>query len=98
MKTYISGPMTGLPDLNFPAFFAAAEKLRAQGRNIVNPAEDDTPGLEWHQYLREDIRALVDCSAIHMLPGWELSKGARLELHIAEQLGMAITYEQDPAP
>jgi hypothetical protein len=28
MKTlYVSGPMTGLPDLNFPAFHAAAAKL-----------------------------------------------------------------------
>ena len=38
---YLSGPMTGLPDLNFPAFHAAADKLRSQGVQVVNPAEPD---------------------------------------------------------
>lgn len=91
--TYLTGPMTGLPDYNYPAFHAAAAKLRSMGREVINPAEDEKPGLEWHQYLRADIRNLVDCHAIHMLPGWELSKGANLEHHIAGQLGMTITFE-----
>ena len=29
---YISGPMTGLPEFNYPAFFAKAAELRAEGR------------------------------------------------------------------
>ncbi|MBT9158943.1 MAG: hypothetical protein DDT26_00192 [Dehalococcoidia bacterium] len=39
MRIYISGPMTGLHDLNFPAFRDAAAKLRAIGYEVVNPAE-----------------------------------------------------------
>ena len=93
IKTYLRGPMTGLPDLNFPAFFAAAAALRAAGIHVINPAEDGKPGLEWHEYLRQDIRDLIDCQAIHMLQGWQASKGARLELHIAKQLGMTVTFE-----
>ena len=63
MKTYISGPMTGLPDLNFPAFHEAAAYLRAKGFDVINPAEhDQSPGLEWHEYLRKDIRLLMDCT------------------------------------
>lgn len=31
MKIYIAGPMTGLPDLNFPAFHNEARRLRMQG-------------------------------------------------------------------
>ena len=38
---YLSGPMTGLPDFNRPAFHAAAAALRAQGYVVINPAEVD---------------------------------------------------------
>lgn len=91
---YVSGPMTGLPDFNFPAFNAAAASLRAKGHQVVNPAELDVQDagkpMQWSDYLRRDIRALMDCEAIYMLDGWANSKGARLEHHIAQQLGLEI--------
>lgn len=39
MRIFISGPMTGLPDHNFPAFEAAAKRLRDDGHFVINPAE-----------------------------------------------------------
>ena len=97
--TYISGGMSGLPDFNFPAFHRAAAHLRSIGYVVVNPAEMDEmhPGesLTWEQYLRRDIRALMDCSQIAMLPGWQRSRGARLEYHIATELGMAVMFLND---
>ena len=39
MRIYCSGPMTGLPDGNIPAFNAVAEGLRAKGHFVINPAE-----------------------------------------------------------
>lgn len=89
---YISGPMTGHENFNFPAFHAKAAELRAQGLNVINPAEhDEAPDKEWHEYLRKDIRLLMDCDTIHMLRGWASSRGARLEHHIARELGMTVT-------
>lgn len=86
---YLSGPMTGLPDLNFPAFHAAADKLRSQGVQVVNPAELDHPSdATWPDYMRRDIAELVRCDWIALLPGWENSKGAHLEYTIATKLGM----------
>jgi hypothetical protein len=94
-RIYIAGPMTGKPELNFPVFHAQAARLRADGWEVVNPAEinaDQTAG--WLPCMRADIKHLVDCDAILMLPGWEWSKGASLEHHIAERLGMKVIYLQ----
>jgi hypothetical protein len=92
-RVYISGPMTGLPDLNFPAFNAAAATLRAQGLDVVNPAEINPDGsASWEACMRADIKALCDCDAIALLPGWERSRGAHLELHLAHRLGMQVTF------
>ena len=94
---YLSGPMTGLPDLNFPAFHSAARELRARGFEVVNPAEinpDATMG--WEACMRVDIKALCDCDAIALMPGWERSKGAHLELHIAHRLALKVAYTDRP--
>lgn len=81
--------MSGLPDLNFPAFHRAAAELRAKGYEAVNPAEITLdPGASWEACLRADIKALCDCDAIALLPGWMDSKGAHLEVHIAHRIGL----------
>lgn len=96
MKVYISGPMTGYVDHNFPAFHAAADHLRGKGYEVVNPAEMDDPSATHEElaaiphwwYLRRDIRALMDCDAIYLLPGWRWSKGANLEATVAAGCGI----------
>lgn len=88
---YVAGPMTGLPSLNFPAFYAEATRLRADGYEVVNPAElNPDPAMPWHECMRRDIAALVTCDVIQLLPGWANSKGATLEEHIAQRLGMKV--------
>jgi hypothetical protein len=93
---YLSGPMSGLPDNNFPTFHAAAHALRKIGYEVINPAEftTDVTGLQqdeaWRKFMQEDIKALVDCQAIVMLPAWTESRGATLERNIAIGLSMRV--------
>lgn len=95
-RLYISGPMTGLPELNFPAFNAAASFLRDLGHEVVNPAElNPEPTASWHECMRRDIKALCDCDTIVLLEGWQRSNGAQLELHVAHRLGMKVVLMQD---
>ena|ERR1700733_2657257 len=90
-RCYLSGPMSGLPELNIPAFTKAAKDLRAKGFAVLNPAEmNSAKELEWHEYLRADLRLLVECDTIALLPNWDRSRGATLELAVAIKLGMRV--------
>jgi hypothetical protein len=89
---YIAGPMSGLPDSNYPAFFAAEERLRAAGYNrILNPARAVCPpDSDWHVWMRSGIDMVLRAEALVMLPGSDNSRGARLERYVAEALGMRV--------
>lgn len=99
-SVYISGPMTGFPDFNFPAFNAAAERWRHAGWDVINPAEEfeGRTDLEREVYLRRDIENLLRVDGLALLPGWADSKGARLELAIAQELGLSIFNAETMGP
>ena len=95
-RIYLSGPMSGLPELNFPAFNAEAMRLRALGFEVVNPAELNTePDTGWHECMRNDLKALLDCDTLALLPGWQRSAGAHLEMHVAHRVGMEIVIANE---
>jgi hypothetical protein len=90
-RIYISGPMSGMPEHNFPAFNAEAARLRALGYDVVNPVDiNPDPGVTWDQCLRNDLQALLTCDTLALLDGWMISQGAHLELHVAHRIGMRI--------
>lgn len=106
-KIYISGPMTNVD--NWQTNFIAAEyELCGLEKPIVvvNPLriaqrlEEEFARLdkfpEYADYMREDIKALVDCDAICLLPGWRKSRGANLECEIAKALNMTILEFKPP--
>lgn len=95
MKVYLSGPMTGLPEYNYPMFNRVASDLRSRGYEVYNPAEfawdgplDDFPlraaFKEYCSFICEDADAIV------MLPRHEASKGASVELALAKVCGLEV--------
>lgn len=90
MIVYISGPMTGYEDLNFPAFYEAEEILKSRGFEVINPAAIEQPIKTWEACMRKDIIELMRADMVVTLPNWEKSKGARLEVEIGLGLGMKV--------
>lgn len=80
--------MTGMPELNYPLFHSTATRLRAMGFEVVSPAELNPIETPYREAMVKDILALVECDHIVFLDGWEQSKGATLEHHIATVLGI----------
>lgn len=92
LRLYIAGPMTGYEDFNYPAFFAAADQLRAVGYRVINPADIGVhPGWTREDYLRVGLKRLIDYGqGVALLPLWERSGGAQVETHVARQLGLPV--------
>ena len=99
MKIYVSGPISGIENRNIDAFNAMGEKLRSLGHEVINPFELDTPGFNpegcWFKYLKRDLAQLLYCDAVCLLPGWEESKGARLEVVVARNLELPLYRMQN---
>jgi len=104
-KCYLSGAMSGIPANNRPMFVAAAKHLRGLGFNVISPAEMDEEDRKngicmqcWSHYMKRDIPQLLKCDLVAVLPDWIISKGARLEVHIAKELGMMVVDWQSGVP
>ena len=96
-RIYLSGPMTGFPEHNFPAFNAEAARLRGLGYDVVNPVDLNPIEAQssWHQCMRNDLAALLTCDALALLDGWNGSAGAHLEMHVAHRVGMEIIVARE---
>lgn len=95
MKIYLSGPMTGLPEYNYPAFAEAATALRSQGHDVYSPHEFMPAGKPTSEQMRAAFAAYCkficeEAETIVVLPGWVNSKGAGIEVSLAGYLGIPI--------
>lgn len=98
---YISGPMTGIPHWNYPAFTDAAAELRAWGFNVISPHELDQdagkdPEASWtaadrREAIARDVEAVAKLAdGVAVLDGWAASFGARAEVAVASALSLPI--------
>lgn len=103
LRVYVSGQITGLDrDEANAMFIKACAELAEHGFEAVNPFDianptDCTCPAEaathtWACCLTKDVRVLVGCDVLYMLPNWQGSQGAGLEHFIASALGLQIMY------
>lgn len=113
-KVYIAGPMRGYPEFNFAAFDAAKKRGAAKGFECISPADldrasgfdatglrgadEEFPRDQLLEALRRDFDALAECDAIALLPGWENSRGAIMELMWADLLRLEVLDARDFFP
>jgi hypothetical protein len=90
LKLYVSGPMTGLPEFNFPAFDAMSEFIEQRGMEAISPADHDrrvlaqnfgagrTPFAFVHDvpgYAEGDVeRYSKHTGAVHDLLVWDIAQ------------------------
>ena len=102
-RVYIAGPMRYRPFYNAQAFTDAAEALRSRGYAVESPAElDEGLGLDLYacptgtedtgvpisDLLLRDLELICRCDAVVLLPGWQHSDGAAVEIAFAKMLGL----------
>jgi hypothetical protein len=92
---YIAGKVTGLPPEETAAKFAAAADYWAEnGCHPINPVVlVNNIHADWEMAMRKCIGALLDCQAIYLLPDWQTSRGTRLEILIANAIGIDIILQ-----
>lgn len=103
MRVYLSGPMTGLPEFNYPAFAAATEALRAAGYTVFSPHEflPNTNTVPSQADLRRAFAAYCkficeEADAVVVLAGWTKSKGATCEVALARNCGLPVlSYDNE---
>lgn len=94
IKIYISGPITGYENGNKPAFENAKTVLSRWGYDVVSPFDHDDQEVTetyddtYWRVLSKDIVLMSKVEGIVYLPGWEKSKGARVEAFVALSRGL----------
>jgi hypothetical protein len=96
LKYYLSGAITYQPD--FKEYFAKYESgLRNKGvTDIFNPADITRfEDMKWETRLKYDLKFLVDCDCIVLLPNWRVRRGSQLEIYVAKSLGIRVVEFTD---
>ena len=102
MIIYLSGPMRGYPQDNWPAFINATAQLRAAGYDVLSPAEhtmgmghdprtqERQAGFDLKAALRWACDAVLRSDAVIVLDGWGGSLGANAEVALAKAAGIDV--------
>jgi nucleoside 2-deoxyribosyltransferase len=95
MRLYLAGPMRGIKGNNREAFNEARNTLRDMKHEVFCPSEmtDTLVFQKGNTSLRNVMMLDLDwicryAEGMVMLPGWNISKGALAEIHLAWAIGI----------
>lgn len=103
MRVYLSGPMRGHEEFNFPKFDRVSKRLREDfGFTVFSPADNDRAmtlagiPIEARECFEQDTRWICRyAEGMVMLDGWKASKGSKAEKALADALGIPVFYWDD---
>ena len=88
MRLYLSGRITS--NENYRKDFAEGRAgLENAGYDVCDPTDLGFPeDIPWEDAMKHDIREMLGCDGVALLPSWEESRGALIEARLAKELGM----------
>jgi len=94
-KIYISLPISGYDlEERKETAMQAEVKLRSRGYDVFNPLGDKwESGLTTQDYMKRDLKELLECDTIIFMTGFNKSTGCHTELCVAMACGMDIWFE-----
>lgn len=98
MKVYIAGSISdgGTLPIEVQAdrrrsFDRAEALLEGEGFEPINPMRRGVDkDKSWLDYMRDSLRDIAEADGVALLPGWEGSRGARVEERLAGDLGLVV--------
>jgi len=101
---YLCGPVSGREYKEAVDHFDRIEqKIRRSAANFDMQVNTYNPMrfcpqniVSWHEAMKICISELVLCSGIALLQGWQRSRGAALELKLAQDLRIPVVYIEPP--
>jgi hypothetical protein len=92
-KIYICGKITGMEWGAARAKFEEIEKSLKKEWIVINPIKVCKTEWAWEQCMIEDFSQILICDAIFIMNNWQDSKGAKIEIAVAKELGIELIYE-----
>ena len=93
MRLYLAGPMSGLPQHNYPAFHRWAAAIRGMGHFVCNPAELNPINVSYGQALSVDLAWIIaHAEGVVFMDGWDNSKGCAVEHALARALDLPVFF------
>lgn len=88
-RVYLSGPITNVK--NYKGLFMFAEELVGwEAEQVYNPASQIPSSSSWKQAMHRCLSEITNYDTVVMLPGWNVSRGAKLERDVALACGMRV--------
>lgn len=76
-------------------FNRVEELIKRNGDIAVNPIKIVPEDMDWDSAMRLCVAELMKCDELIRLENWYISKGARIEVELAHNLGIKITNLED---
>lgn len=97
MKIYIILPIAGhdIEEVVASCIYVSGV-IQAKGHTPVSPLDvSPDPDATYAEHMGNDIEALLNCDAVLFLPGYQKSKGCRLEYEAAVIYGKEMYFDLD---